>query len=232
MALGARRARRARRGGELEHRGAGRRRQPRAARRPAVCSASPSGRAAGDSAVSVVPSSISPMATGRPTPPPSRSRWRARSPPPSTVQDSLGTVLDGAPDDRASPAGPVSLSWAGAATDPGTTVPTGPIAWSSRRPTPAGVSSSAQRSDLGRARRERADGTASRRVPTATVGRQRDVPLDAARTVARDAEDRVGERRRSRPCSTRICRWDRRARSGRLGRRASSARVTRCRARR
>ena len=59
-----------------------------------------------------------------------------------TVQDSVGTVLSTVLPTTAVPAGPVTLSWGGAASDPGTTVPDGAYRMVVTTTDPSGVSAS------------------------------------------------------------------------------------------
>ncbi|MDX6569210.1 MAG: hypothetical protein QOH15_1788 [Gaiellales bacterium] len=77
------------------------------------------------SAIAVSPSSISPDGDGQADA--ATVTFSIASPVAVTVtvQDSLGTVLSTVLPTTAVPAGPVTLSWGGAASDPGTTVPDG-----------------------------------------------------------------------------------------------------------
>jgi flagellar hook assembly protein FlgD len=77
------------------------------------------------SAVTVAPSSISPDGDGQADAATVTFSVAAPAAVTVTVQDSLGSVLSTVLPTTAVPAGPVSLSWAGAAADPGTTVPDG-----------------------------------------------------------------------------------------------------------
>ena len=95
------------------------------------------------SAVSVVPSSISPDGDGQADAATVTFSVASTVAATVTVQDSLGTVLSTVLPTTALPAGPVSLSWAGAATDPGTTVPDGAYRVVVTTTDAAGVSSSA-----------------------------------------------------------------------------------------
>jgi N-acetylmuramoyl-L-alanine amidase/FlgD Ig-like domain len=95
------------------------------------------------SAVTVAPSSISPDGDGQADA--ATVTFSVASPVAVTVtvQDSLGTVLSMVLPTTAVPAGPVSLSWAGAAADPGTTVPDGAYRMVVTTTDAAGVSTSA-----------------------------------------------------------------------------------------
>ena len=77
------------------------------------------------SAVSVAPSSISPDGDGQADAATVTFSLAAPANVTVTVQDSIGTVLSTVMPPTAVAAGPVSLTWAGAAADPGTTVPDG-----------------------------------------------------------------------------------------------------------
>ena len=95
---------------------------------------------------------------------------------------------------RRSSAGPMSLNWSGAAADPGTTVPDGAYRVVVTTTDAAGVSttSSAPVSVVRAA--SALTGPAARGQPEPRPARgQRDLPLDAARAVARDAAHHVGE---------------------------------------
>jgi hypothetical protein len=95
------------------------------------------------STVAVAPSSISPDGDGQADA--ATVTFSVASPVAVTVtvQDSLGTVLSTVLPTTAVPAGPVSLSWAGAASDPGTTVPDGAYRMVVTTTDAAGVSTSA-----------------------------------------------------------------------------------------
>jgi flagellar hook assembly protein FlgD len=77
------------------------------------------------SAVTVSPSSISPDGDGQADAATVTFSVAAPVAVTVTVQDSLGSVLSTVLPTTAVPAGPVTLTWAGAASDPGTTVPDG-----------------------------------------------------------------------------------------------------------
>jgi hypothetical protein len=95
------------------------------------------------STVAVAPSSISPDGDGQADA--ATVTFTVASPVAVTVtvQDSLGTVLSTVLPTTAVPAGPVTLSWAGAASDPGTTVPDGAYRMVVTTTDAAGVSTSA-----------------------------------------------------------------------------------------
>jgi flagellar hook assembly protein FlgD len=77
------------------------------------------------SAVTVAPSSISPDGDGQADAATVTFTLASAAAVAVTVQDSLGTTLSTVLPPTAMPAGPVSLDWAGAGADPGTTVPDG-----------------------------------------------------------------------------------------------------------